>query len=111
MRDYKITYILDGGTNNNDNITNYNGLTEPFNLLAPTKEGYIFDGWRDENGNIISTLEFEELGDISLTALWTEIKDESIKGEPSCKCGTAVKTIIALSFVLASSIIIIRKKH
>ncbi len=111
MLDYKITYILDGGTNNSDNITSYNGLSEPFNLLAPTKEGYTFNGWCNENGDIVSTLEFEELGDISLTALWTKVNNEPGKDDSSCKCATTIKTIIALSFVLASSIIMIRKKH
>ncbi len=108
MHDYTITYNLDGGTNNSANITSFNGLTEAFNLLDPDKKGYTFDGWYDENDNQVFTLDFEELTNITLTAKWTK---NTKNNESSCNFGTAAKTIIALSFVVASSIIIIRKKH
>lgn len=51
--DYSITYNLNGGTNNNANPSTYNvlyGVT----LKAPTRAGYTFTGWYDENGNKIA---------------------------------------------------------
>lgn len=50
---YSITYNLNGGTNNSANPSAYNvlyGVT----LASPTKTGYTFTGWYDENGNKIT---------------------------------------------------------
>lgn len=107
LRDYNITYNLDGGVNNEGNITKFNGFTEPFTLLAPTKDGNTFIGWYDESDNLVNELTFDELSDITLTAKWEKIADE----KSSCKCATAIKTLMAFTFILASSVIILRKKH
>ena len=51
--EYSITYNLNGGTNNNANPSTYNvlyGVT----LKNPTRTGYTFTGWYDENGNKIT---------------------------------------------------------
>ena len=53
--DYKVTYNLNGGTNANGNKSSYNVLHE-FNLETPTKRGYTFLGWYDENGQRVTTL-------------------------------------------------------
>ena len=42
---YKVQYVLFDGTNNSENITQYEELNENFILLNPTKKGYTFDGW------------------------------------------------------------------
>ena len=88
--DYKITYNLDGGTNNSANPSTYTvlyGVT----LKEPTKNGYKFAGWFDENGNKITginegcnatfsstddlytKLAIRTIGDRTLTARWTPI--------------------------------------
>lgn len=51
--DYTITYNLNGGTNNSANPSTYNVLYG-VSLKAPTKAGYTFTGWYDENGNKIT---------------------------------------------------------
>lgn len=51
--DYTITYNLNGGTNNNANPSTYTvlyGVT----LKNPTRTGYTFIGWYDENGNKVT---------------------------------------------------------
>jgi len=51
--DYTITYNLDGGTNSESNPSTYNvlyGVT----FAEPTRDGYVFVGWVDENGNPIT---------------------------------------------------------
>lgn len=46
---YKINYVLAGGTNNKNNITEYNTLKSDFILLSPSKAGYTFDGWYSDS--------------------------------------------------------------
>ena len=50
---YSITYNLNGGTNNSANPSVYNVLYG-VSLKAPTRAGYTFAGWYDENGNKIT---------------------------------------------------------
>lgn len=51
--DYTITYNLNGGTNNSVNPSTYNVLYG-VSLKAPTRAGYTFTGWYDQNGNKIT---------------------------------------------------------
>ena len=50
---YSITYNLNGGTNNSTNPSTYNVLYG-VSLKAPTRAGYTFTGWYDENGNRVT---------------------------------------------------------
>lgn len=50
---YSITYNLNGGTNSSTNPSTYNVLYG-VSLKAPTRAGYTFTGWYDENGNKIT---------------------------------------------------------
>lgn len=50
---YSITYNLNGGTNNNANPSTYNVLYG-VSLKTPTRVGYTFTGWYDENGNKVT---------------------------------------------------------
>ncbi|MBQ6661190.1 MAG: InlB B-repeat-containing protein [Lachnospiraceae bacterium] len=45
LRDYKITYHLDGGTNNTANPAKYTVESPAIYLKEPTKPGYRFVGW------------------------------------------------------------------
>ena len=42
---YKITYDLDGGINNPENISEYTYETETISILPPSKEGYTIKNW------------------------------------------------------------------
>ena len=88
--DYSITYNLNGGTNNSANPSTYNVLYG-ISLKAPTKAGYTFTGWYDENGNkvtginegcnakfssaddLYSKLATRTTGNRTLTAQWAPI--------------------------------------
>ena len=62
---YTISYDLDGGICNNlpEEFSETNMITLP----TPTKEGYKFLGWYDENDKLINTL---ELKNYNLKAKW-----------------------------------------
>lgn len=68
----KVTYILDGGTNNELNPTTYIEGTI-VKLEDPTKEGYKFLGWY-LNDVLVTTINKEEKGDVELVAKWEYIK-------------------------------------
>ena len=44
-KDYTITYVMNGGTNNPFNPTKYNKYDAAIYLKNPSKEGCIFSGW------------------------------------------------------------------
>ncbi len=71
--DYTITYNLDGGTNANENPISYNVETETITLKEPTKIGYSFEGWKDEEETTITEITKGSTGNITLTAKWTPI--------------------------------------
>ncbi len=63
---YKITYVLNGGTNSELNKDYYNVENEEIILAAPTRAGYTFNGWSD-NGRIPA----HSTGDKEFVASWT----------------------------------------
>lgn len=69
---YEITYDLDGGTNNPENVTQY-ALGENVVIKAPTKEGYIFIGWTGSNGSNPEkevTISNDQTGNLHYVANW-----------------------------------------
>lgn len=68
---YEITYNLDGGINNPDNRDFYN-IESSFTFLSPTRTGYTFLGWFDENNNQVTSIEVGTTGNLTLTARWNE---------------------------------------
>lgn len=70
---YNVTYNLNGGSlvNPNASVITY-GAT--LTLLAPSREGYTFDGWEVTSGSATVTnnsVALTDAGDISLRAKWT----------------------------------------
>ena len=66
---YKITYNLDGGTNDPSNPSSYNIESSDITLLPATKTGYKFVGWSD-GSSIIKSINKGSCGDLALTAQW-----------------------------------------
>ncbi len=67
---YDITYVMNGGINDFENPRTYD-VEDTIPLLDPTREGYNFDGWTDQNGDPISGIIAGMSGDLTLTANWT----------------------------------------
>ena len=68
--DYAIEYVLNGGINQEDNPSKYNVETNDILLLAPTKVGYTFLGWLNENNEQVTEIKTGSTGNIVLVANW-----------------------------------------
>ena len=70
---YTITYNLNGGTNHASNPTTYNIESATITLQAPTKTGYSFGGWFDNEdctGDAVTTIATGSYGNVTLYAKW-----------------------------------------
>ena len=70
---YTIEYNLDGGQLTRENPASYNVSSENITINNPTKEGYTFVGWKDEDTG--STVQFRRIlkgttGNKRYTAVW-----------------------------------------
>ena len=74
--DYKITYIMSGGSwpSNSVHPTSYNYETAAFIIAQPTQTGYTFAGWTGTGLNSATksvTVATKSNGDRTYTATWT----------------------------------------
>ena len=80
-----IIYELNGGINNENNPVYYSPLEETV-LYSPTKQGYEFEGWYDESGNIRTSIPVGTIGEITLSAHWTpKLNELSVTSEDGNK--------------------------
>ena len=69
--DYTITYELDGGTNNPSNPLSYT-IEDSFTLQDPTRDGYTFVEWVDENDDPVDPVILAgNTGPKTYKAVWT----------------------------------------
>lgn len=66
---YKLNYDLNGGVEAETNPPSYTVNSE-FSLKSPTKTGYSFEGWFDDDGNNIEKIVEGTTGNINLKAHW-----------------------------------------
>ena len=66
---YTITYVLNNGTNNPSNPSNYT-VEDNIVLLDASRTGYSFQGWFNESHNKVDTIPLGSHGNITLTAEW-----------------------------------------
>ena len=71
LNTYSITYNLNGGTNHPLNKTSYT-VKDSITFATPTKIGYTFLGWFDNNGNQVISITAGTTGALTLTARWNE---------------------------------------
>ena len=76
LKKYKITYKLNGGTNNEGNPTTYTMKSNTITLLKPKKPGYIFGGWytTSKYTTKVTSIPKGSKGSKTLYAKWTPIK-------------------------------------
>ncbi len=72
---YTITFDLQDGTGA---ATKSVVFGEAYEIAAPSKSGYRFAGWKDENGAFAASGTWTIAKDVTLTAQWIEITDEGI---------------------------------
>jgi uncharacterized repeat protein (TIGR02543 family) len=73
---YTIKYVLNGGTNSEDNPDTYKGTDETFKLKSPKKKGYKFAGWYTDksfDSDKVTKIKKGSTGKITLYAKWTPI--------------------------------------
>ncbi len=85
---FSITYVLNGGTNNEINPVSYDANTDVITLAEPIRPGYFFSGWfLDESfEQQITTIE-DMSGDLVLYAKW-EPYEYTIKFDSNGGTGT-----------------------
>lgn len=76
---YKLTYYLDGGTNNKENPSTY-VATDTVALKNPTKKGYLFEGWfvTSDFSKAIYNIGGFGKRDYVLYAKWRKIEPETV---------------------------------
>ena len=72
--EYSVSYVLNGGTNSDQNVAKYSILDTPVKLYNPIRDGYLFEGWfasSDFSGERVTYLSKDNLGDVTLHAKWS----------------------------------------
>lgn len=71
-KNYSITYVLDGGTNNSANPASYQSGSEAIKLLNPTRTGYTFVGWYSDSNykTKVTEIAVGSTGNKTLYAKW-----------------------------------------
>lgn len=69
---FKISYNLNGGTQNPDNPTSYTTGSGALPLYAPTKAGYTFLGWR-YGSDFVSSIDPSLFRSVTLDAVWEAV--------------------------------------
>lgn len=96
---YKITYVLNGGENHENNPTTYT-IEDDITLSLPTKTGYT--GSWNNSGKI----EKGRMGDITFTAEW--LADVELSSDGSTVVGlrnTSVKDLVILSEYIGTKVV------
>lgn len=84
VKEYKITYHLNGGTNHADNPATFTVQDTGFVFKEPTREGADFYGWTETMwGNYLRT-KIEAPGDTVLFAQWIPALQEPQKDSKGC---------------------------
>ena len=93
--EYSINYNLDGGTNNKNNPSSYT-TTQSVTLLAPTKKGHTFIGWKasGETTAIYSpTISKGSTGNKTYTAVWSANTYTITFNANGGTCGKTTETV------------------
>ncbi len=87
---YKVTYVLDGGTNSAENPDFYTIESDTITLAEPTRDGYTFDGWYNGDERV-TKINWGSTGDLTLTARWNTFESITITYLSGGGTGTMAK--------------------
>ena len=89
---YKITYILDGGTNPYNAPRQYTIETETFDLPEPQRDYYSFEGWYTEDTfvNRVAQVSQGSTGNVTLYAKWQQTSTKDVQYRQSSDGSYAV---------------------
>ena len=105
---YKITYDVDGGLLPDNAPASYKTGSVVI-LPEPTKDGYVFEGWKLD-GEYIEYISDTMKGDVHLVADWTVDPSEDGGSEGGSSCNmTSVKMLLTLSAALGLMVVALRK--
>ena len=107
---YTIHYELNGGVQNPDNIMTYQ-YGESFNFYAPTKEGYNFGGWYEDNSftKKIGLIDEKTYGNLTLYAKWVNKNDTYINDNLYMALDKNLNATFVAQGVSADNIIVLYK--
>ncbi len=76
--EYTITFDANGGEVETSTLTvKYDALPSAFPV--PTKEGYVFEMWKDEEGNVFTgSVPWKLMRNVTLTATWRQLEKYTI---------------------------------
>ncbi len=97
---YKIKYNLNGGTNASANPAVYNVYGPAVTLAAPTRSGYTFKGWFDNEkltGSAVKSIPAGSVGDKTVWAKWTK-NAEPVYGVILAELTAKGKTSLVMSW-------------
>lgn len=98
---YSITYELSDADNHTDNPESYNILSETINLKAPSKKGFVFDGWFSdaELTQPVINIPTGSTGDLTLYASFSpDYVVECENGASYAYSGAAVKPTVTVRY-------------
>lgn len=82
---YSINYTLNDGINSSSNPSTYTVL-DSITFSAPSKTGYSFDGWFDDDNNQVTSITVGSTGSLSIEARWSSnLNNLSITSEDTSK--------------------------
>ena len=85
VRNYEITYRLEGGINNRENPDTFTNVSADIILKAPTKAGYTFEGWYIDPDYVdrIDRISCSSMGSMELFAKWRKNTSTNNNGSTS----------------------------
>ena len=69
--EYSINYVIDDDVILSEDNPDVYTIDDYVVLLKPTRVGYQFVGWENQDGEIVTEIPIGSIGDITLTAKWT----------------------------------------
>ena len=72
LKEYRITYALNGGRNDSKNPVTYTVKTKTIKLSDPVRDGYQFQGWYSDSKfkNRVKTIKSGSTGNVKVYAKW-----------------------------------------